>query len=181
MPGTVINKMLNMGYSGNVSRNSDAIIDARILKSILSSGVETQAEVAFGEPVILNSDNTYTRFGSTATIASLAGIAVRTVKQATSYYTPVTTYKPGEQMDVLTRGSITVNCNYGTPTANGNVYLRITANAANVPNGVVGQFEAAVDPTDAAYSLLVTNAKWTTGYKDSNGIAELTILNKINA
>ena len=176
MPGTTIGKIMNFGYSGNISRMADAIVDNRILKSTLVSGVEQNASVTFGEPVILNSDNSYSRFGSTGTMATLAGIAVREVMQATTYANTVGAYTPGNAMDVLVRGTITVLCNVGIPTAGGNVYIRITANGA-IPAGVVGQFEASAD---GANTILITNMKWTTGQIDSNSIAEVTITTMVN-
>lgn len=176
MPGSVIGLSLNLGYAGSFSRSVDNITTPRIVKSVISNGAETQPDIAFGEPVILNTDNTYSRFGSTGTAATFAGVAVREVKQATDYYSAAGTYKPGEVCDVLTRGSITVKCNAGTPTAGGKVYVRITANAS-VPTGVVGQFEAAADSTN---TIEITNARWKTGKVDANGIAELTILNRVN-
>ncbi len=176
MPGTVIGKIMNFGYPGNISRSVDAIVDNRILKSSLVGGVEQNTPVAFGEPVILNPDNTYSRFGATGTMTSISGIAVREVKQSTSYSSAIGQYNPGEGMDVLVRGTATVLCNNGTPTAGGNVYVRIAANTS-FPNGIVGQFEAAADGTN---TILITNMKWTTGQVDSNGVAEVTITTIVN-
>jgi hypothetical protein len=170
MPGTAIGLSLNLGYAGSVSRDNDNIITPRIVNS-------ASADIVFGEPVIINPDNTYTRFGSTGTAATFAGIAVREVKQATDYYAASSSYKANEVCDVLERGSISVKCNAGTPTAGGKVYVRIVANATIAPNGVVGQFEAAADGTN---TIEITNARWKTGKIDANGIAELTILSRVN-
>lgn len=177
MPGSVVGLNLNLGYAGSVSRSIDNIITPRIVKSVITNGSETEPEISFGEPVILNSDNTYSRFGATGTAATFAGIAVREVKQATDYYAAAGTYKPAEMCDVIERGSVTVKCNAGTPTAGGKVYVRIAANAAAAPNGVVGQFEAAADGVN---TVEITNARWKTGKLDTNGIAELTILTRVN-
>lgn len=176
MPGAVVGKQMNLGYAGSISRLADAIVDNRILKSVLSAGVETMAAVAFGEPVVLNSDNSYSRFGATGTMATLAGIAVREVKQSTDYFGGTGAYNPGDATDVLVRGSMTVFCNNGTPTAGGAVYIRIAANAT-IPLGVIGQFEAAADGTN---TLLISNMKWTTGQLDANKIAEVTITTIVN-
>lgn len=170
MPGTTVGLSLNLGYAGNISRDIDNIVTPRVVNS-------GSADIAFGEPVILGTDNTYSRFGSTGTAATFAGIAVREVKQASDYYAAAGTYKANEVCDVLERGSITVKCNAGTPTAGGKVYVRIVANAGVAPNGVVGQFEAAADGTN---TIEITNARWKTGKIDNNGIAELTILNRVN-
>jgi hypothetical protein len=170
MPGTAIGLSLNLGYAGSISRDQDNIVTPRIVKS-------DSADILFGEPVVLNSDNTYSRFGATGTAATFAGIAIREVKQATDYYAAAGSYKANEVCDVLTRGSITVKCNAGAPTAGGKVYVRIVANSTAAPNGVIGQFEAAADGTN---TVEITNARWKTGKVDANGIAELTILNRVN-
>jgi hypothetical protein len=176
MPGSAIGIELNYGYPGSFTRSIDTIITNRTLKSVISSGSETQTAVEFGEPVILNSDNTYTRFGATGTAATFAGIALREVKQAVDYYHGAGSYIPGEAMDVMERGSVAVKCNVGTPTAGGKVYVRIAANSS-IPLGVVGQFEAAADSTN---TVEITNARWKTGKIDNNKVAELTILTRVN-
>jgi hypothetical protein len=176
MSGSVIGLSLNLGYAGTVSRSNDNIITPRILFSALSNGAETKDPVLFGEPVVLNSDNTYSRFGATGTAATFAGIAVREVKQASDYYAASGSYIPGDVMDAIRRGTVTVKCNVGTPTAGGKVYVRTVANAS-IPTGVIGQFEAAQDGSN---TVELTNCRWKTGKIDANKIAELEILNMVN-
>lgn len=167
MPGTAIGRSLNYGYPGTVSRSIDAIISNRPLR------LSDTASANFGDPVVLNSDNTYSFFGSTGTAATFAGVAVREVKQSTSYLTnAMGTYSPGQPMDVLERGACIVTCSVGTPTANGNVYIRTVLNGA-IPAGVVGGYEAAADGSN---SILITNARWTTGKMDVNKSAEITMI-----
>lgn len=170
MPGSVIGKSMNYGYPGTVSRSRDAVISNRVVKSTDSVGI------AFGEPAILNSDNSYSRFGSTGTAALFAGVAVREVKQSTDYFSANGTYAPGQPCDVLSRGTISVVCNVGTPTAGGAVYVRVAANAG-IPTGVVGGFEAAAD---GANTVLLTGVKWTTGKIDANKVAEITLTQRNN-
>lgn len=176
MPGSAIGIELNLGYPGSVSRSIDTIITPRPIKSNVTGGEETEPSILFGEPVILNDDNTYSRFGASGTAAAFAGIAAREVKQATSYYSACGSYLPGEVADVIERGSVTVLCNVGTPKAGGKVYIRTAANAS-IPNGVIGQFEAEADGTN---TIEITNARWKTGKKDGNNVAELTILTRVN-
>lgn len=171
MTGSVIGKQLNNGYPGSVSRLADAIIANRPVKSTDTVNVE------FGDPVVLNSDNTYSKFGASSTVAEFAGVAVREVKQSTSYFSAQGQYEPGYPADVLERGSVTVTCQNGTPTAGGPVYIRILVNAT-YPNAVVGGYEAVADSTN---SLLLTNAQWKTGNLDSNNVAELTLLTRNKA
>lgn len=167
MAGSVIGTSMNYGYPGTFARNGDCIIANRIVKS-------TSDPIAFGEAVILNPDNTVSRFGAAGTAATFDGIAVREVKQNTSYTPANGSYTAGQPCDVIQRGSVSVACNVGTPTAGGKVYVRITANAG-IPAGVVGGFEAAAD---GANTLEITNAKWATGLKDANNVSELTILSR---
>jgi hypothetical protein len=116
---------------------------------------------------------------STNVFAQFAGIACREVQQSTTYF-PATggTYLPGTLCDVIQFGSVTVACNYGTPIAGGPVYIRTVLNPTGVPNGVVSGFEAAADPTNSAYSFLVSNAQWQTGYLDANGNGVITLLSR---
>lgn len=178
MPGGVIGTSLNLGYLGGVSRNSGAVdIYARQVKSILSGTTETQEVLKFGDPVVLNTDNTVSLWGETGTgvsdptAANFAGIAVREVKQATDYYTANGEYVPGEMADVCRLGNVTVKCNVGTPTAGGAVYIRKKANDA-IPAGLVGGYEADADGTN---SILIPNLKWRTGLMDANRTTEVTV------
>ncbi|MEK8128672.1 hypothetical protein WMW72_12215 [Paenibacillus filicis] len=171
MPGSVIGKELNLGYEGNVARSVDAIITNRFVKPSDATAIQ------FGDAVVLNSDNTYSRFGAGGTFAAFAGVAVREVKQALDYTSNQGEYRPGQPCDVIERGTVTVACNVGTPTAGGAVYLRVAVNAA-IPNGVVGKFEAAADGTN---TVQITSAQWKTGKLDANRVAELTLLTRNKA
>lgn len=164
MPGKVIGTSLNLGYEGNPSRNIDNAITAR----------RADEKIYFGDPVILNSDNSYSKFGASNVDADFVGVAVREVKQAISYTDSATFYEENERCDVLTRGTVTIKVNNGTPTAGGKVYIRTVANSS-IPKGVVGKFEAVADSTN---TVEITNAKFTTGIVDANGMAEITILER---
>lgn len=168
MPGKVIGKTMNIGYPGSFSRNADCIIAARCVRT------EDDLAIRFGEPVILNADNTYSRFGADNTAADFVGIAVREVKQATDYYNPAGSYRPGEPCDVLMRGAVCVEVHNGTPSAGGKVYIRIAENAA-YPNGIIGGIEAAAD---GANTIELANVRFTTGNIDGNNVAEITILTR---
>jgi hypothetical protein len=170
MTGKAIGISMNLGYPGSFARNGDCVIMNRIVKLTDSAGP------AFGDPVILNTDNTYSKFVATGTLAAFAGVAVREVKQPTDYYDASGVYEPGQPADVIERGAVSVVCRVGTPTAGGKVYVRIVANES-IPAGVVGGFEAAADSTN---TIELTNCRWATGLKDANNVAELTILSRNN-
>lgn len=169
MPGTVIGTAMNCGFPGTYARNADCIISNRVVKS---------ATITFGDGVILNTDNTVDKFGAGCAMASFLGVAVRTVKSFTTFDPAPTegSYLVGQPCDVIERGSVSVKCCVGTPVAGGAVYLRITANSGIV-GATVGGFEYRADD-DSGKCILITNAKWTTGYMDANNICELTLLTR---
>ena len=168
MAGYAIGKSMNYGFPGTYSRTPDDVIMARPVK-------DDSDAVPFGMAVVLNADNTYSLAGADATMANFAGVAVRIVKQTVQYMDQTqAAYQPGEMCSVLERGNVAVVCNVGTPTAGGKVYLRISANAGNT---IVGGFEAQSDTT---HTVEITNARWATGLKDSNNVAELCIMTRNN-
>jgi len=172
MPGKAIGISMLNGYPGSFARNADCIIRNRPVL-----GTDTDS-IAFGDPVILNSGGTYSKFGATGTAALFAGVAVREVQQATSYTDQSAgAYAPGSPCDVLSRGSVSVICRVGTPVDGGAVYARVTENTG-IAGSVVGGFEYRAD-TDSDKCILLTNCKWASG-KDANGVAELALLTRNN-
>jgi hypothetical protein len=167
MPGQVIGTSFNNGYVGQISRMGDSVVRSRAVKS-------DSANINFGDPFVVNSDGTVSKFGASNTAAQFAGIAARRVKSATVYPNQsLAYYAANELLDGVERGGVCVVCNVGTPTVGGAVYLRIALNGS-IPDGVVGGFEAAADSTN---TIQLTNVKWGTT-KDSNGVAELIILTR---
>ena len=163
MPGSTIGIKLNNGYAGTVSRTADCVIQNRIAKG---------TDIAFGQAVILNDDNTFSLVGSATTAAQIAGIAVREVIQA-NVFNPQSNpnYVAEMPCDVLVRGQCTVTCKRGTPKAGGAVYVRIKKNS-NYADSNVGDFEAA---DDSGNVIAVPNIEWTTGILDANKVAEVTV------
>ena len=153
MPGAVIGRRMNLGYSGTVSRSSDNVIINRIAED----------KILFGEPVILNPDNTVSRV-KVIEGETVIGIAVRGIKQETSINGEVA-YNKDDAVDILTRGSITVNC-VGSPNAGGNVYMALD------------EQEQIVFTTDENEGILLPNMRFTTGQTDGNGITEITIVER---
>ena len=162
MAGKTIGIALANGYEGAVSRTADAIVQARVAAS----------DIKFGRAVRLTADNKWGNVTAATTAAEVAGIAVREVVQANTFDPQSNPdYMAGALCDVLTRGSVAVRCQRGTPAAGAAVYVRVQANET-YPDAVVGGFEASAD---AANTIQVTNIEWTTGAVDTNGIAEVTI------
>lgn len=167
MPGKAIGTILNYGFAGLVSRTPDQIISSKPVKGT--------GKIYFGEPVIQNTDNTYSSVRDvTIAAANFAGVAVGVIKQNNAY--PSTTdgtagfYDESEPAGVLERGIMAVKA-HGTITAGGAVYVRKTLNGA-FPDEVVGSFRGEADSSN---TVEITNCSWFTGEKDANGIAELRV------
>lgn len=171
--GNVIGKSMGNGFAGSYSRQPDMIVDTHAAGS---------DDISFGEAVTYAGDKVvsipaHLLTASTFTASKFAGVTTREVKSAIEYVqnSPIK-FTLGEATPVMKRGRINVVCQNGTPEFNGDVYLRVETNES-YPNAVVGGFEAASDSTK---SVKLTNAKWR-GTKDANGIAELAIIEQINA
>jgi hypothetical protein len=180
---------LNNGFLGAVSRVGYPVIVAR---QVLPT---TPNPISFGDPAVFvagASDGDYAVQsvadfivgGGTFTAAKFTGVAIREVKTNLSYLSLATipanligTYAPGEIAEVLETGSICVKINNGTPFSQGPVYVRIAANVG-IPAGVVGGFEAVAD---GANTVALTGVVFRTGNLDANGVAEITILNRVAA
>ena len=162
MPGKAIGIIMNNGYAGTVSRTADQVIQNRIAKT----------DIAFGQAVILNADNTYSLPTDSTTAADIAGVAVREVVQANTYDPQSNSdYLAGRPCDVLVRGQATVICRRGTPAAGAAVYVRVKENST-YSDSHVGDFEAEADGSN---SIQINNMEWSTGVMDANRVAEITI------
>lgn len=154
MPGKVIGKNMNFGYPGSVTRNPDTIITPYPCDG---------EDIQFGDPVMLNSDGTVSRVDSTTAAANIIGFAVRTAKQAyddegDAYY------REGDAVDVLIRGNINVKVITGAPTLRGPVQVSTTDGTV-----VAGASSGALD---------IPNAVFSTGRKDANDVAEVSLLSR---
>lgn len=166
MTNQVIGKSMFHGFAGDFSRQPDTIIDTHVAGGAL----------AFGQGVVFSGDAVVTP-GSSATAADFGGIVLRETKSATNYLAQnVGSYVQYDAVPVLKRGCANVICQNGTPAFDGDVYLRVAANAS-LPNAVVGGFEAAAD---GANSVKLTNVKWK-GAADANGVAEVRIMTTTHA
>ncbi len=164
----VIGRDMPHGFAGCYARQPDMIVNTRP-----AGGT---AAIPFGTPLKYD-DGTVIPMGAAATAAEFVGIAGCEIKSALTYLDQSQgTYAVGEAVSVFARGCINVKCQRGTPALNGAVYVRVTANPT-YSSAVVGGFEAEADSTN---TIQLTNCKWA-GPADVNGIAELRILDMINA
>jgi hypothetical protein len=172
--GTTIGKTMDNGFAGSYSRQPDMIVDTH----------PAGGQIKFGKPVVSLAGKTIdlptamlksSSFEFTAD--KFQGVATRETKSALSYTNQgVGEYEEGDAVPVMKRGRVNVLCQKGTPEYNGDVYVRVEENSS-YPTAEVGGFEAAADSTK---TVKLTNAKWR-GAADGNGIAELSILEQINA
>lgn len=192
MPGTVIGKQMNNGYPGTYSRNGDCVIESRQINPTDSAGP------GFGRAVLLVQNNTGGFFVDVAVAVagantpvmtqganySFAGFAVREVMTQIATYTPaqpltplIQTYTPGQQCDVLVRGTMTIKVTdpqAGGYKANQSVFLRISTNGS-FPTAAVGDVETIAD---GAHTIQLTNVFMTTGVADANSVVEVTIIGR---
>jgi hypothetical protein len=158
--GKVIGVFQN-GYPGTVSRQKDDVI-----KSFKNSG---GAEIPFGVPVYLNqTSGGVEQLSNTTVTTNFVGFTVRIPDKTpnthpTSQFAanPEATYLPGDPVDVLVRGSMTVaidgNCRLGTQ-----VYVRRSDNKLVC---VQGESNTTVELPGVYISRV----------KDASGYAEIVI------
>lgn len=169
MKGQVIGKTMLHGYAGSYSRQPDMIVDTVPLTG--------NGEVAFGAPVVVGMNGAAQPWGKDSTADKFYGVAVREVKSSLDYLNQNKGgYHPGEAVSIMKRGCVNVICQLGTPTHGGAVYIRTVADEAK-PNAAVGGFEAV---EDTGKNEKLSNVQWY-GTTDANGVAELRILNILNA
>lgn len=155
---------LVLGPIGTISQTDFPLVSPRQVNPTDTLNIN------FGEPFVLNPNNTYSSIAqyilsnSAAALAALCngipgspfGIAKDAV-ETNAYYPlnggvnmPAGAYAPGMMVNGLTRGTISAQINNGTPVgANSPAYIRTVLNGA-IPAGVVGGFEAVPDGTLAS-------------------------------
>jgi len=158
MTGKSIGLSLNPGFAGQPSRETP-------IPEIFS--LPAGEDIAFGAPLALV-NGTYVLL-KTANVASMkandfAGICARSVMQSQIYTSQngETGYKENQPACALKKGFVTI-LTAGTPTAGGNVYIVKST----------GAFTATADGSN---TLLLANARFTTGQKGTNNSAEIEVL-----
>lgn len=169
MPVSTVGLSLNYGFAGNVSRTPDTLIENRFVNT-------SSANIPFGAPLYLKTDNTVTMADGSLTASNFAGVAAAEVRQLGSYPTSTAStggyYAAKTPCDYVTRGIVPVKVAHGTPTAGGAVYVRKVLDLTNFPNEALGDFRA---DADGSNTVQLTNCCWNTGKLDANNISELKI------
>lgn len=191
MPASVILVTgLSLGPVGSVSQTDYPRTKPRLIKptDVLFP--------AFGDTMVLNSDNTYSSLAqyiindsSALTATTPICFAQANVKTNTVYPTNGSgsiqntgVYPPGSEADGFLQGTINVAVNVGTPAGAGApVYIRKALNAA-FPLGVIGGIEGQADGSN---TVEMTNGiVFTTGIlspDSATGLntAQVTLLNRL--
>lgn len=181
---------LTLGFAGQITRLDDFIVAAR---PVLATAV---LNINFGDPVVIiptaGGGDSYqsvadfiTNSAGTFTAAKFAGVCNREVKTNLSFTSlgnngvpQLGSYAPNEECEVCEQGSILIHLNVaGTPVSQGPVYVRTVLNGG-IPAGLVGGFEGAADGSN---TVLLTGVVFRTGFVDANGMAEVTLLNRVAA
>lgn len=171
----------NIGFPGTISRMGERVVAAR---RVYPSAVDN---LNFGDPAVIIPDSTGGTYDSVADFVAaspdnaglvasqFAGCAVREVKTELVYeqgQTPgvlqVGYYQPGEEAEVLERGSQTVILAAGTPVSQGQVYTRVVLNTGEVPAGFVGDWEA-TPPSGDTISTTGTASSGSTALTVASG------------
>ncbi len=158
MAGKAYGKTLPIGFRGNVARTPDTIIGA-----FQNIGTDP---IPFGSPVIYDATNKGVRAikSTDSTATDIIGIAVRSIGQPKSDTPTGWYYNPQETVDVLLRGTITVELKAKT--------------------GIAARGKVYVDPTDgeltsvSTSNLALPNTEFVNGECDANNITSVTILTR---
>lgn len=167
MSGKVIGLTLNNGFAGSYSRQPDMSIQTR--PNVGS------APIAFGS-CLYASGNGVKAADASFTAEKFVGVASRQVQTQLNYLNQngAGEYPVNAPVSVFQLGRINVQVASGSPALYGTVYVFTAVGTNNEP---IGSFGCA---SDSGKNVALTNAQWG-GTKDANGIAELVILNTINA
>lgn len=187
---------LNLGFAGQITRLDDFVIASRPVLQY-STGTTPALNINFGDPVVIvpttGGGDSYqsvldfiSNSSGTFTAAKFAGVCNREVKTNLAYTslgnngTPqLGNYAPLEMCEALERSSILVHLNVaGTPVSQGPVFIRTVLNGG-ISAGLVGGFEGAADGSNTI--SLAGIAVFRTGFVDANGMAEITLLNRVAA
>lgn len=165
MAGYAIGKRVALGFPGGLTRNTDNQVNAYPNKG--------EVAIEFGAPVVREGDGVKA-WDSDSVATDFIGVAVRIVKTNDTYLANDAKFNPGDAVDVLTRSGVAVLCvkdatATSNPVAGGKVYIR----------KATGDFVAAAEGTGGADTVAVPNAIWATSYRDADGIAEITLLERL--
>ena len=149
------------GYPGSRSRSVDEVVESY-------ANADTK-EIAFGQPVFLNAEGTgVVGISSSADPARFIGITCRAAAKTPNVYedpanptaNSTGTYLKGEMMDVLTRGSVVVECTGAAVKPGMQVYFNKTygyasSQASDATMAVPGvNFRSVKDATGRAEILV---------------------------
>ena len=158
MSGKAIGTSLPLGFRGNVARTPDTLIMPFV--AVGSDNIPYGAALIFDESAggvrpVKSTDSDATK---------IIGFAVRRIGQPKADSMAGYYYAPGETVDVLVRGTMTVELKART--------------------GLAARGQVYVDPTDgeltsvSTSNLAMPNTKFATGKYDANNIVSVTVLER---
>jgi hypothetical protein len=155
-----------MGFVGLLTRDPQAaVVETRFISS--TGTVPT----GFGQFVIDDASGNMEAFSVSPTASNIVGMLIRPfpTQSLGSTFSAFGTQAPtaGQQANMLRQGYVAVAVQYGTPSADGTVYIRLDTGGHG---GTVGGLEAT---SDSSHNAAVTGARWTGAGLDANGNAEL--------
>lgn len=163
MPGKVIGESLNFGYAGTPSRMSDCVIVPYAFAT-----THTGDKIKFGEAVAYDPDNNGVRkVTASDTAASIVGIAVRRIGQPKSDDAEGWYYAPGEVVDVLVRGAVSVVAKVTKTTSvkpHGAVYVATAASG-----------DIAIGDINTENGIKLNDTTFTHGNVDGENVTEIVI------
>ena len=159
--GKVLSSFMR-GWAGAVSRSKDDVIVS--LKNI------DPEPIAFGAPVFLGTNNGVVNFeGGVSTSNKFVGFAVRVPDKTPDAYPsgqdvidPEGEYAPGEPVDVLVRGSVSVPVRTSSAKMGDKLYVRVAD----------GMLVSAAGESGTTVELPNVTVR---GTRDSHGYCEVTV------
>jgi hypothetical protein len=151
------------GFVGLLTRDPQAsVVETRF---ITSTGT---VPAGYGLFTIDDASGNVAAFPSAGTASQITGMLIRSFPlQSVSNAFGTPTPLAGQQVDFLRKGYVLVTCQYGTPSADGAVYIRTGTGGHG---GTIGGLEAT---SDSGNNVAVTGARWTGPGVDANSAAEL--------
>lgn len=151
------------GFVGLLTRDPQAsVVETRFISS---TGTVPSA---YGQFVIDDGTGNVEAFSVSPVAANITGMLIRSFPlQSSGNNFGASAPTAGQQVDFLRKGYVMVPCQYGTPSADGVVYIRQDTGGHG---GTIGGLEAT---SDSSHNAAVTGARWTGPGLDANGNAEL--------
>lgn len=157
------------GVVGDITRVDETSVEPAMLIAVASVYAQT-----YGIPMVYQSGG-ISQYQTSNVAADFCGVLARTAPEIAAsgdagVFGPSipNQYQP---QNLVTRGYVSVLCQYGTPVRGGIVYVRVAATSGS---RLLGGFEATSDGGNNV-ALTLTQASWATDGMDENNISEIRV------